>query len=442
MLDRIGNCRIVKEIASGGMAVIYLGVQEQLNRTVAIKALKTAVASEQQLVTRFEREAQSLAKLQHENLIQVYDYLEERGALFIVMEHVEGIDLYDLLDRSGRLPFDVAAIIATQVARALDYVHYRKIIHRDIKPANIMISRDGGVKVMDFGIARDRNFSDLTEVGTGIGTPSYMSPEQILGDQLDARSDIFSLGVVLYQMLTGSKPFVEDEQKSVMHKIRLSPHVPTRRLNPEVPRELDRIVDRCLRKSSQKRWRSAQSLVIALEHFLAKHVEMNHHSRLVLFLKTQDVITELEAEQYLNPALAGPGASLRAQTANAARRTVSRGALVQAGIGLLTALMITLIHLVPVGSGRSAPASAPAPTYGYVRLIVHPWGQISANGNELGITPLTAPFELVVGKHELEIRHDYFEPFSLPLKVPQNLRTEPLTVYVNLEEQGKRKPSQ
>src|SRR5690606_2837378 len=120
-----------------------------------------------------------------------------------------------------RMPFDVATIIGMQVARALDYVHYRNVIHRDIKPANIMISRQGGVKLMDFGIARDRNYDEeLTQTGTGIGTPSYMSPEQILGDKLDARSDIFSLGIVLYQMVTGRKPFVEDADRSVMNMIR------------------------------------------------------------------------------------------------------------------------------------------------------------------------------------------------------------------------------
>ena len=211
--------------------------------------------------------------------------------MFIVMEYVQGIDLYDLLEKCGRLPYDVAAIIAMQVARALDYVHYRGIVHRDIKPANIMIARTGGVKVMDFGIARDTQLRRLTEAGTGIGTPAYMSPEQVLGDKLDARSDIFSLGVVLYQMVTGKKPFVEDEKKSAMHKIRLEQHTVRASVNPEIPRELDDIIDKCLEKQPRDRWRSAQHMVMALERFLSRHVEMNHHARLVLFMEAQGVIT-------------------------------------------------------------------------------------------------------------------------------------------------------
>jgi serine/threonine protein kinase len=132
MLERIGNCRVVEEMASGGMAVVYRAIQDGLERTVAIKALKSAAAAEEHLALRFEREAKSLAKLQHENIIHVYDFHRERGAMFIVMEHVQGIDLYDLLERCRKLPYDVAAVIALQVARALDYIHYRGILHRDI----------------------------------------------------------------------------------------------------------------------------------------------------------------------------------------------------------------------------------------------------------------------------------------------------------------------
>src|SRR5258708_7934500 len=259
------------------MAVIYKEVQESLNRTVAVKALKSSVAEESQFAIRFEREALSVSSLQHENIIHIYDFHRQGGSLFIVMEFVEGIDLYDLLEKCPVLPPDVACIIAMQVARALDYAHYRGIIHRDIKPANMMIGKNGGVKLMDFGIARDQAFSDLTETGTGLGTPSYMSPEQILGDKLDFRSDMFSLGIVLYQMVCGRKPFIEDEQKSVMHKIRLERYLPPRRLNPQIPRELERILGRCMQKRKHNPFRSTQHLLLPLDRFISKHFEMNYH---------------------------------------------------------------------------------------------------------------------------------------------------------------------
>jgi serine/threonine-protein kinase len=417
MLERIGNCRIVEEIASGGMAVVYRAVQDPLGRTVAIKALKTSAAQEENVVTRFEREAKSLANLQHENIIHVYDYIRERGAMFIVMEYVQGIDLYDLLEKGGRLPYDVAAIIAMQVARALDYVHYRGIVHRDVKPANIMIARTGAVKVMDFGIARDTSFADLTEAGTGIGTPAYMSPEQVLGDKLDARSDIFSLGVVLYQMLTGSKPFIEDEKKSAMHKIRLEKHESARKLNPEIPRELNNVIDKCLEKQPRDRWRSAQHMVMALERFLAKHVEMNHHARLVLFLKGQGVITDLEAEEYLNPQAQGVGGAL--QQPNLAARNVVRAGIVAHVIAFgVLMLFLGLIHVAPLNATpRSEPTILKEAKRGYVRVDASPWARISVDGKDAGVTPVGRPLELAEGAHTIRFEHDWYEPVERTIDV-------------------------
>jgi serine/threonine-protein kinase len=445
MLERIGNCRIVEEVASGGMAVVYRAVQDPLGRTVAIKALKTSAMVEENVVTRFEREARSLANLQHENIIHVYDYIQERGAMFIVMEYVQGIDLYDLLEKCGRLPYDVATIIAMQVARALDYIHYRGIVHRDIKPANVMLARTGGVKLMDFGIARDTSFGDLTEQGTGIGTPAYMSPEQVLGDKLDARSDIFSLGVVLFQMVTGSKPFVEDEKKSAMHKIRLEKHASVRSLNPECPRELANIIDRCLEKQPRDRWRSAQHCVMALERFISKHVEMNHHARLVLFLKGQNIITELEAEEYLNPAALGAGAGALAQPNLQARNVVRAGIVAHGVVFGFLLLFMGLIHVAPLSA---TPVSGPLREAGkgYVRIDAHPWANILVDGKPMGTTPLGKPLQLTEGRHSIHFEHDWYQGVDRTVDVETGPADAAIAIVVDFEAQkvplkpGKTKP--
>jgi eukaryotic-like serine/threonine-protein kinase len=442
VLERIGNCRILSEIASGGMAVVYKAVQESLNRTVAVKALKTSVAADSQFAIRFEREALSLAQLQHENIIHVYDFYKDRGAYFIVMEYVEGIDLYDLLDRCGRLPVDVAAIIAMQVARALDYAHYRGIIHRDIKPANIMTSRPGGVKLMDFGIARDQSFGDLTQTGTGLGTPSYMSPEQILGDKLDFRSDLFSLGIVLYQMCTGRKPFIEDEQKSVMHKIRIERFPNPRKLNPEIPRELERIMAKCMQKLPRDRWRSTQDLVLALERFLSKRVDMNHHARLVLFLKNTGVISAEEAEQLLQPSAGGIGVATASPRA-AFRPVVRRVASVQATIAGALALAVGLLHIArtpapPRADASTLPIIDPAKPLGHLRVVAEPWAEIWIDGKLAETTPFATPIPLEAGAHKVVLKNPYFADSERGVQIEEGAAGAPLIVQLHGKKPGER----
>ena len=232
------------------------------------------------------------------------------------MEYVEGIDLYDLLEKCGRLPLDVAAIIAMQVARALDYAHYRGIIHRDIKPANIMISRTGGVKLMDFGIARDQSFGDLTETGTGLGTPvvhvARADPRRQARLPLATSSRSASSST---RWCTGRKPFIEDEHKSVMHKIRLEKHAERRASSTPRSRASSSASSRAAcEKAPRDRWRSTQDLVLALERFLAQRVEMNYHARLVLFLKNTGIITPEEArDQYLPAGARGRAAPGRSR---------------------------------------------------------------------------------------------------------------------------------
>lgn len=246
---------IISEIGSGGMATVYKAKQKSLDRFVAIKELKKAYRGDQQIVRRFDRESRVAASLQHENIVHIYDYWK-KPAFAIVMEYVDGVNLADIIAKIGALPVDVGTMIGVQVCNALDYAHMRGLLHRDIKPSNIMIKRNGEVKLMDFGIAQGRDHESLTLPGTLIGTPAYMSPEHILGQPLDVRSDIFSLGVVLYEMFTGAKPFMDDAARPVTAKIVKDKFPSPRSVNSEIPVRLQWLIKKCLRKKPKKRYDS------------------------------------------------------------------------------------------------------------------------------------------------------------------------------------------
>jgi serine/threonine-protein kinase len=250
---------ILEEIGSGGMATVFKAVQKTLDRPVAIKQLKRSFHADSQIVKRFERESRVAASLQHENIVHIYDYWK-RPHYAIVMEYVDGTDLAGIIEKTGALPADVGIMIAIQVCSALEYAHMRGLIHRDIKPSNIMVKRNGEVKLMDFGIAHTRNLEAITIPGTLIGTPAYMSPEQILGQPLDARSDIFSFGIVLYETLTGVKPFTDEETRAATAKIMKDGFTPPRRVNSDIPCGVQRIIKKCLRKKKQRRYDSMMDL--------------------------------------------------------------------------------------------------------------------------------------------------------------------------------------
>ncbi len=213
----IGNYKILKSIGKGGMAHIYTAVQGSLDRIVVIKQLMKNLDGEAQ--ARFKREARVCANLNHRNIVEIYDYFREGGEQYLVMEYIEGMSLADIIEKQAPLDPVHAAGIAREVCQALVCAHKNGIIHRDIKPKNILISKDGVVKLTDFGVARDIEAPDLTTTGAIIGTPFYMSPEQAGGGRAGFQSDIFSLGVVLYEMVTGKKPFVAEENQGIITKI-------------------------------------------------------------------------------------------------------------------------------------------------------------------------------------------------------------------------------
>ncbi len=281
---------IIEEIGAGGMAIVHKALQKSLNRPVAIKELKKGYHADHQIVRRFERESIVAASLQHENIVHIYDYWKKPNYC-IVMEYVDGTNLAEIIEKAGGLPVDISIMIAMQVCSALDYAHMRGLIHRDIKPSNIMVKRNGEVKLMDFGIAHTRNLEALTIPGTVVGTPAYMSPEQIVGQNLDIRSDVFSFGIVLYEMLTGTKPFVDEDTRAVSAKILKDKFVPPRRINSDIPRSVQRIVKKCLNKKPQKRFGSMLDIEKKLGKRLAgKTTKAASLLRITEYLVSQKVI--------------------------------------------------------------------------------------------------------------------------------------------------------
>lgn len=254
---------IIEEVGSGGMATVYKAIQKSLDRPVAVKVLNKSFHADSTIVQRFEREAKLGASFQHENIVHIYDY-GKAPEFCIMMEYVDGVTVSQIINKNGVLPTDVGVMIALQVANALEYAHARGLIHRDIKPSNIMVRRNGEVKLMDFGIARTKGLEALTQPGMLVGTPSYMSPEQAIGQPLDARSDIFSLGIVLYEMFTGAKPFQDEVTASIAAKILKGKYLSPRSINSELPRSVQRSIKKCLKNKPHKRYASMQELERAL----------------------------------------------------------------------------------------------------------------------------------------------------------------------------------
>jgi serine/threonine-protein kinase len=239
-------------------------------------------------------------------------------------------------------------------------------------------------------------------------------------------------------MLTGRKPFVEDEQRSVMHKIRLEKHVRCRKLNPDIPRELERIVDKCLRKQPRDRWRSAQHCVMALERFLAKHVEMNHHARVVLFLRNQNVITQLEADEYLNPAFGGQGTSALAQPNIQARQNVRRAALAHGIMIGMVALMLGLIHIAPLGAaGPPVPTIIQERRVGHLAVNATPWARVVVDGKQVAVTPLARPIELTTGSHTVRFEHDWYQPIERTVEIKPGNADSAIAVSVDWKKDGR-----
>jgi serine/threonine protein kinase len=264
-IARIGRYRIVSEIGRGAMGVVYRGEDEALGRSVAIKTILASMASEEQAgyLARFRQEAKALGGLNHPNIVTVFEFGDEAGVAYLAMEYLEGRELRDLISKR-HLDVATAVDIAAQVAEGLAFAHARGIVHRDIKPGNVIVLEGNRAKIMDFGIARVRVSDVQTQAGLLLGSPRYMSPEQVFGRAVDNRSDIFSLGAVLYEMLTGAPPFDADDVAAIMYRVaNAQPGAPSGR-NLGVTRTLDLIVARALEKEAAGRYQDASSMAADL----------------------------------------------------------------------------------------------------------------------------------------------------------------------------------
>jgi eukaryotic-like serine/threonine-protein kinase len=295
---------IERKLGSGGMADVYLAEDQELGRRVALKLLDDRHASDEQFVERFRREAQSAAGLNHPSIVSIFDRGYAEGTYYIAMEYLDGRTLKELLVKNGPTPVPIAIDYARQILGALAFAHRNGIVHRDIKPHNIVVGSDGRLKVTDFGIARS-GASQMTEAGSIVGTAQYLSPEQARGAPVDPRSDIYSLGIVLYEMLTGKVPFSGDTPVEIaMKHLSQVPEVPSA-LRPDVPHDLDAIVMRALAKDPEQRYASAEEMDADLAR-VARGVAVSR--------ETEDAMTQV---------LSGAGAASAQTMVQRPRTTVS-----------------------------------------------------------------------------------------------------------------------
>jgi serine/threonine protein kinase len=272
-----GRYRLQSKLGSGGMSTVYLAGDETLERQVAVKVLHAEISDQPDQIERFRREATAVAKLSHPNVVSVIDAGQDAGHPYIVFEYIDGETLKQRIERLGRLPLDEAAAYAIEVGRGLAAAHRRKLVHRDVKPQNVLIDPDGRARVTDFGIARSLEAKGLTATGRVLGTTDYVAPEQAMGQEIDARSDIYSLGVLLYEMLTGEVPFHAETQVGVAmkHVNEPLPAVETRR--PEVSAALAAVIEKATAKDPEQRYTTMASMLRDLE--AALEVEVSRAGR-------------------------------------------------------------------------------------------------------------------------------------------------------------------
>lgn len=464
-IEKLGRYEILAELGQGAMGVVYKAADPLIDRTVAIKTINLTLSKDElaDFEERFDREAKSAGRLNHPNIVTIYDVGHADHVAFMAMEYLEGRELKDIIASGEILPHDKIAEIIAQVADGLAFAHDNGIVHRDIKPANIMVLRNGNVKITDFGIAK-MSSSSRTQIGIVLGSPRYMSPEQVAGKAVDGRSDIFALGAVLYELLVGESAFGGDNNTlaSIMYRIMNDTPAPPSSTNSAIPKAFDYIVGKALAKEPENRYQSAwemandlrnyQSLRATIPQSAATSPRMKMNSSVdddatmvmdafqpgnAPFWSTAKKLAFAGTLLILALALAFIATTRKQDTpstpAEPAQAAVSTAPAKETPQPPTIAETKPPAAKAPVEADKTAPkpqaGDKPLPAgtaQGNLAFTVLPWGEVFIDGKSLGASPPLKEVALAAGRHQLEIRNADLPPYreSINLEAGQNKKIQ------------------
>jgi hypothetical protein len=396
--------RVVAKIRSGPITDLYRGEQIELGRSVFIKALGRSILPSSPFAAALEREARLLTDLDHPGILRVIDFVKRDRSMWLVLEHVEGPSLDEVIAKKGKLEPRAAVAIALLLAEALEHAHARGVVHRDVQPRNVIVAKTGSVKLTNFVAAAAERLPtapELLEGSTGFGTPAYMSPEQLLGEPEDGRSDLFSLGIVLYEMLTGRRPYDTPDDRIRSQRTRHEPAPPPSRLVPELSGSLDRTVRRCLAKLPSDRFATA----IELSRALSPELEAAGVTA------EQAILRELSRLGLSFGGAAPSSATPRAPLIR--RRPVSVGAVLAGYLFALSLIVLggAAIERTTALRRGDRPRNATGrlellpPRAAYLRVVVDPWAKVVVDGEPIDTTPFARAIPLAPGVHYVRLEH-------------------------------------
>jgi len=457
LLDRLrrvlaGDFEVERELARGGMGIVFRALDEQAKRSVALKVLSPELGLTPRAAERFKREGRMVAELEHPNIVPVYRVGQIGGILFIAMKFVEGRSLDEILDAQGPLPVLAIVLVLRAAARALLFAHERSIIHRDVKAANILIDRDGRVMVTDFGVALRASDVTLTADGTVMGTPGYMSPEQCAGQRATPQGDHYSLGMVAFQMLTGTLPFQADTLAGIMHHHFFTPLPDVTMARDDIPPELARIIGRLTAKKPADRYSTTRDLLTELEALPLESGARREGEQLLQRLATGEAVAAVTTRSL--PALPdSPTLHFDAARPPRALRSMSwkqrawAGAAAAAVLGLAgwvvfrpavsaVARQDSTLAQVPVSASAPAPARPRPPVTGLLRLLTTPSdAEILIDGRARG-RGAVLDLPVAPGNRRLQIRARGYVTFDTTLTIYADSTLSLGRITLHLPEQG------